>query len=272
MFLIDSHCHLSLLSNIRKDVKNIILQAEKNHVRQILSICISISEFYNMLSLLDKIPNILLSCGIHPLYIENSYSKELLYQLATRKEVIAIGETGLDYTKIVHNAKKQKEVFIDHIQISKIVKKPIIIHSRNATNDIINILSDFNLEIPGCIMHCFTENTKIAKIFLDLGCYISFSGIVTFKNAKIVQDCARYVPDDRILIETDSPYLSPEPYRGGENQPSYLLNIAKYIANLRRTTLKKFAQNTVENFQKLFPEIGKTNKKMCKKNIKENIF
>lgn len=261
MFLIDSHCHLDLLSNSRKDIKNIILQAEKNHVHQILSVCISISQFYNMISLLEKVPNILLSFGIHPLYIEKSYDKKLLHNFATRNDVVAIGESGLDYSKIGHNSKIQKQVFLDHIEISKIVKKPLIIHSRNATHDMIKILSNVNFEISGCIIHCFTENVQIAKIFLDLGCYISFSGIVTFKNAKIIQDCAKYVPDDRILIETDSPYLSPEPYRGKKNQPSYLIYIAKYIANLRSTTLKKFSKNIVKNFQKLFPNTSIFNKK-----------
>ncbi|AFA40962.1 putative metallodependent hydrolase [Wigglesworthia glossinidia endosymbiont of Glossina morsitans morsitans (Yale colony)] len=261
MLLIDSHCHLDFLSNTRKNIKNIVLQAEKNHVNQILSVCISVSQFSNMISLLNKIPNVLLSFGIHPLYIEKSYDKKLLHNFATRNDVVAIGESGLDYSKIGYNSEIQKKVFLDHIEISKIVKKPLIIHSRNATHDMIKILSNVNCEISGCIMHCFTENIQIAKIFLDLGCYISFSGIVTFKNAKIIQDCARYVPDDRILIETDSPYLSPEPYRGKKNQPSYLIHIAKYIANLRNTTLKNFSKSIVKNFQKLFPKHSSKNKK-----------
>ncbi|MDQ1237300.1 MAG: putative metallodependent hydrolase [Wigglesworthia glossinidia] len=256
MLLIDSHCHLDLLQELNKNSKNIndlMKKTKKNHVKKMLSVCISITKFYNMIHLFNNISDIYFSFGVHPLYIDNLYSKQVLYSFANRKDVIAIGETGLDYSNIIYDQKIQKKVFIDHIQISKITKKPLIVHSRNSIVDTIKILSSSNIEKSGCIIHCFTENIKIAKIFLDLGCYISFSGIVTFKNAKIVQDSARYVPDDRILIETDSPYLAPEPYRGKTNEPAYLLEIAKFIAKLRCTTLENFAKNTTKNFQTLFP-------------------
>ncbi|BAC24242.1 ycfH [Wigglesworthia glossinidia endosymbiont of Glossina brevipalpis] len=259
MFLIDSHCHLDLLIDNNKSKNNIddvICNAEKKNVKLILSVCISIDGFFSMKKTLNNRKNVLMSCGVHPLYIDEKYNFNVLKNLSDKNYVVAIGETGLDFSHGKKNIYIQKKVFIDHINISKKLKKPIIVHTRNSAKESFKILKEKNIYQSGCIIHCFTEDKNIAKMFLDIGCYISFSGIVTFNNAELIRESVKYVPLDRILIETDSPYLTPVPYRGKKNQPSYLFFIAKCISKIKKINLEQFSKITSNNFKNLFSNIS----------------
>ncbi|HMI76761.1 MAG TPA: YchF/TatD family DNA exonuclease [Buchnera sp. (in: enterobacteria)] len=262
MFLIDSHCHLDIISHIKdKNAINFVLnKAMNNNVNLFLTIATSIDNFINIKKKISNYNNILYSCGIHPLYQHTINKKTLqtLYTFAKKKSVIALGESGLDYFHQMHNKENQKKLFRQHIQISISVNKPIIVHTRNAMQDTLTILQEEKAEQCQGIIHSFTGDINDAKKILDMGFYISFSGIITFKNTDIIQQVLKYIPLNRLLIETDSPYLSPVPKRGRENQPAYLKYIADYIAKLRKINIEHFTNTTNKNFYKLF-KINKKN-------------
>ncbi|MCW5196599.1 YchF/TatD family DNA exonuclease [Buchnera aphidicola (Pemphigus obesinymphae)] len=198
--------------------------------------------------------NILYSCGIHPLYLSkcNKIDLKILKKLAQEKNVIALGETGLDYYYQKKNKKEQKYVFRKHIKISIELNKPVVVHTRESIDDTLSILNEIESKKCKGIIHSFTGNVSSAKKILDMGFYISFSGIITFKNADEIRRTAKYIPLDRLLIETDAPYLTPVPKRGKENQPSYLKYIADCIVKLRKINMEYFTEITQKNFYELF--------------------
>lgn len=259
MFLVDSHCHLDKLNykNLHKNLPDVLEKSRQSDVKFFLSVTTSISSYKKIKKLIGLIKNIAYTFGIHPLYCEEKHNFTELEMLASDPKVIAVGETGLDYQQntVEKNKKNQKELFRAHITFAKFLKKPIIIHCRNAASDILKMLYEEKYENLGGILHCCTENKQIVKKMLDLGFYISFSGIITFKNACSVRDVARFVPLDRILIETDSPYLAPAPYRGKENQPAWITEVAKTLSIIKNINTNNLADVTTKNFFTLFKQL-----------------
>lgn len=259
--LIDSHCHLEMLdlSEFGNSMDNVLLQAGESQVTEFLSIAVNLETFPQILQTAKQYDNINASAGIHPCHTpEQTISFETLSTLAADQKVIAIGETGLDYymgqgcDPLDQQFEWQRERFRTHIHAAKHLHKPLIIHTREATEDTLQILADENAEQAGGIMHCFVEDYATAERAMEMGFYISFSGIVTFKNAKLIQQVARQVPDNRLLIETDSPYLAPVPMRGKKNQPAYVFHVAQFLAELRSTHIEHIAEITRRNYYKLF--------------------
>ena len=196
--------------------------------------------------------NVLLSCGMHPLNQEDEVNIEQLRLLSDNPSVIAVGETGLDYFYAPETRDLQLDSFKKHIIVAKELKKPLIIHTRDAQEDTLAMLRSEGAAEVGGILHCFTESWEMAKQAIDLGFYISFSGIVTFKNASALREVAKLVPDDRFLIETDAPYLAPVPHRGKENQPAYVVEVAKHLASIRGQSVDTIAKLSTDNFNRLF--------------------
>ncbi|WP_367681201.1 TatD family hydrolase [Buchnera aphidicola] len=192
------------------------------------------------------------SCGIHPLYCSNDNSILELEKFANNRKVIAIGETGLDYYHHRKNVNLQKKFFRQHIRTALKLNKPLIVHTRNSSSDVLKILKEEKAHICKGVIHSFTESKSIAKKFLDMNFFISFSGITTFKNAQHLLEVVKFIPIERMLIETDSPYLTPVPYRGRENQPAYLYNIANYLSKIKNMNLNIFSAITTKNFYRLF--------------------
>lgn len=253
MFLIDSHCHINkLMEKIDDNFSDIMHQSYLNNVKFLLSVCTKLSDLDEMINISNNRKNIFFSCGIHPLNINSKISYKKLEILGSKKSVIAIGETGLDYFNNKNNKIKQQTSFLNHITISKILNKPIIIHSRNSAKDILEILKSEKNNLCGGIIHCFNYEEDIAKHFLNLGFYISFSGLITFKNAYYLKKIINYVPIERMLIETDSPYLSPEPFRGKINRPAYLKYIANFISLVKGIPIEILTSEIFKNFENLF--------------------
>lgn len=254
MLFVDSHCHLDSLDyeKLHRDVDEVMCLAKARDVGFVLSIATTLPGFVSMVDLVGDRPDVAFSCGVHPLNLEQGYDYKELGRLASDKRVVALGETGLDYYYQKDNIPLQQESFRQHIRIGKALKKPVIVHTRDARQDTLNILSEEKASECGGVLHCFTEDLETAKKLLDLGFYISFSGIVTFRNAESLREVARYVPLDRLLIETDSPYLAPVPFRGKENQPAFVRDIAEYIANLKQVSLQELSNKTTANFCCLF--------------------
>lgn len=251
---IDSHCHLNLLADEAGGIPAVLAQAKDNQVDHILCISIDTDSCHEVLSLVENYPDLTGSIGIHPNVDKSeSLSVDALVKLATHDKIIAIGETGLDYFRSEGDVEWQRDRFRTHIAAAKQLKKPLIIHTREARDDTMDILENEDAEQAGGIIHCFTENWQTAKRALDIGFYISLSGIVTFKNAVELQNVAKKLPLDRILIETDAPYLAPVPHRGRTNKPAYVKHVAEFIAELRGDTVENIAQQTTANFHRLFP-------------------
>jgi TatD DNase family protein len=256
---IDSHCHLNLLAEQEGGVALAIDNAKANNVDHILCISIDKSSCHDILALANSNAYLSASVGIHPNIDQTeNFTVEELVTLANQDKVIAIGETGLDYFRSEGDLEWQRDRFRTHIEAAKQLKKPLIIHTREARQDTMDILENENAEAAGGIIHCFTENWETAKRALDIGFYISLSGIVTFKNAKDLQDVAKKLPLDRILIETDAPYLAPVPHRGKTNQPAYVKHVAEFIAELRGEPVEEIAAMTSANFHRLFPTVAST--------------
>jgi TatD DNase family protein len=254
MMLVDSHCHLDRLdlSEYQGDLSAVMSNARQKGVEHFLSVSVDLESLPKVLAIAERFPNIGVSVGVHPTEeISHEPSVEELVQLAKNPLVVAMGETGLDYYRS-HSKQKQEQRFRTHIRAAKLSGKPLIVHTRAARKDTILFLKEEQAEEIGGVLHCFTEDIAMAKQALDLGFYISFSGIITFKNAQEIRDVMLQLPLDRILIETDSPYLAPLPYRGKTNQPAYVYYVAECIAELRGIAYEKVAQQTSENFFKLF--------------------
>lgn len=249
---IDSHCHLDfpdLAANLHQLFDNMV----QNQVTHALCVSVNLEDFPRVRALAETYDHLYASVGVHPDY-ENITEPTVpqLVELAQHSKIIAMGETGLDYFRIKGNLDWQRDRFRCHIRAAKESQKPLIIHTREAAQDTLRIMQEEGAETIGGVMHCFTENWDIAQRAIEMNFYISFSGIVTFKNALMLKEVARKVPLNRMLIETDSPYLAPVPYRGKTNQPAFVKHVAEEIARLREISLDEIATATTENFNTLF--------------------
>ena len=250
--LVDSHCHLNfpeLLANLPAIKQSM----QDNQVSHALCISVTLPDFPQVLALAEENENFYASVGVHPDYedIQEPTVEELI-NLANHPKVIAIGETGLDYFRLTGDLEWQRTRFRTHIRAAIAAGKPLVIHTRNSPEDTLRILREENAQLVGGVMHCFTESLDVALEAIGLGFYISFSGIITFKNAHSIKEVAKHVPLDRILVETDSPYLAPTPYRGKTNQPSYVKHVAEEVANLRGISFDALSAATTDNFFRLF--------------------
>ncbi len=254
--IVDSHCHLDLIEKNGHDIDQIIQNALDNKVGILQTISTKISQIDKILSYTKKYDNVFASVGNHPCNVKDEgvvAAQEIIEICQKNPKIIGIGETGLDYFHDKSNIDQQKESFLQHIKASQEAQLPLIIHSRDCDDDMIAILkSEQQKKKFPALLHCFSSSKKLAEVAIALGIYISFSGIVTFKNAKIVQEVAMLTPEDLILVETDSPYLAPVPHRGKENQPAYTRHTVEFLANLRGQDPEVFAQKTTANFLKLF--------------------
>lgn len=253
--LIDSHCHLDRLdlAALGADLDQVLQQAQAQGVERMLSVCVNLETFPAVLAIAERYPYIHASVGVHPDEREcQEPSVEELCALAQHPKIVAIGETGLDYFHCKGDVGWQQERFRTHIRAALRADKPLIVHSREAKADTIRILREEGAERIGGVMHCFTEDWEMAQQALALNFYISFSGIVTFKNAQQLRDVAQQMPLDRMLIETDSPYLAPAPHRGKTNQPAYVKHVAECIAGLRSLPPSAVEEATSANFAALF--------------------
>jgi TatD DNase family protein len=251
--LVDSHCHLPLMD---EDLDDVFTKAAELGVVHMLCVSVDLESLPEILELAGAYKHIYASAGIHPnTELLQEPTVEDLVRIAAPAEFVAIGETGLDYYRSSGDLEWQRDRFRRHIQAAKTVQKPLIIHSRQTHGDTTRILKEEDAATVGGVMHCFVDDWETAKNAMDMNFYISFSGIVTFKNAREVQEVARQVPLDRMLIETDSPYLAPVPYRGKPNQPGYVYYTAKYLAELRGEAFDRFSRQTTENFFNLFSSI-----------------
>lgn len=254
MNFIDSHCHLNMLdlTPYQGDLGALIEQAKRVGVKHILCVGVDLPHAPEVLEIAERFEHVSASVGVHPSE-QLSLSRADLIEYAQHPKVIAIGETGLDYHYHHTGLAEQRENFRLHIAVAKELRKPLIIHSRDAREDTIQILQEENAQSIGGIMHCFTESWEMAAQALALNFYISFSGIVTFKNAVEVAEVAKKVPLDKMLIETDAPYLTPVPHRGKKpNEPQYVCLVAARIAELRGVPVSQVAQQTTANFFNLF--------------------
>lgn len=254
MLLVDSHCHLDGLDydTLHQNVDDVLAKAQARDVGYLLAVATTLPGYQAMTQLIGKRDNVAFSCGVHPLNLEGGYDYAELRRLAAAEQVVALGETGLDYFYQKDNWALQQESFREHIRVGRALNKPVIVHTRDAREDTLNILREENAQDCRGVLHCFTEDLPTAQVLLDMGFYISFSGIVTFRNSEQLRDVARYVPLDRLLVETDSPYLAPVPHRGKENQPAYVRDVAEYLAVLKGVSLEQLAEATTANFSHLF--------------------
>jgi TatD DNase family protein len=253
--LVDSHCHLDRLelAPYRGDLGAALAAAAERGVTRMLCIGVDRGNAEAVCAIARRYENIYASVGIHPLDIEDEQeSIDSLCRLADRPEVIAIGETGLDYYYSRDNSAAQQQSFRTHLLASARLRKPVIVHSREARDDTIALIRERGDSAIGGVLHCFTESWEMAQQALDLNYYISFSGIITFKNAEDLRAVVRRVPLDRLLVETDSPYLAPVPFRGKSNEPKYTREVAECVAELRGLRFEQIAELTSANFDRLF--------------------
>jgi len=250
--LTDSHCHLNF-EHLRNNLPQILQNARENGVGHMLCVGVTIEKLPEVLALAHAYSNIFASVGVHPDEQKgHEPSIHELVQLADDSRVVAIGETGLDYYRLKGDMTWQQDRFRRHIRAARETHKPLIVHTREAAADTIRVLTEEEAGSVGGVMHCFTESWETARSALDMGFYISFSGIVTFRNADTLRAVAAKVPADRLLIETDSPYLAPMPHRGKTNEPAFVRYVAEEIAKVRGVTFEEIARTTTENFFKLF--------------------
>ena len=260
--LVDSHCHLDHLKlDDREGGLNAVLaDARDRGITQFLSVAVDLATSASLVEITAQYDDVYSSVGVHPLQKINQPvpAVEKLVSLAAAKDVVAIGETGLDNFYSVETHSWQRESFINHLLAAQKTAKPIIIHTRDAQDETIDLLRQYPLSAGG-VMHCFTETWEMAQAAIELGFYISFSGIVTFNSAADLREVAKKVPLDRILVETDSPWLAPVPHRGKQNEPQYVREVAQCIADLRDISLEHLAEITTQNFQRLFKIPAPTN-------------
>jgi len=232
---------------------DVLQRMRDNDVGVAVCIGVNLEDFPNVLALAEGYSQLYATVGVHPEYTDVDEPDEAkLVALAQHSKVIAIGETGLDYYWQKDQPEWQRERFRTHIRAARRCSKPLVVHTRDSAADTLRVLKEEGADAVGGVMHCFTESWDIARLALDLGFYLSFSGIVTFKNATIVKDVAQKCPLDRILVETDSPYLAPVPYRGKPNEPAYVRHVAEEIAKLRSISIESVHQATTDNFYTLF--------------------
>ena len=255
MFIVDSHCHLDALDyeNLHKDIADVVAKAQARDVKHLLAIGVTLSRFEKAYPELAKFPNVSLACGVHPLDLEEEpYDAERLLRLAQDKKVIAIGEIGLDYYWMEDPKEIQIDVFKRQIALSKEHNLPFVVHTRDALEDTYAVIKEVGVGPRGGIMHSYSGSLEMAQKFVDLGMMISFSGVVTFKKALDVQEAAQKLPLDKILVETDAPYLAPVPKRGRENRTGYTRYVVDKIAELRGLTSEEVARATYDNAMRIF--------------------
>ncbi|GAB7562899.1 TatD family hydrolase [Methylobacillus methanolivorans] len=252
--LVDSHCHLNF-PELRQNLPALRAAMQEERVGHALCISVTLPDFPEVLAVAEAHDNFYASVGVHPDYEDEPlFTEDQLVNLAAHPKVVAIGETGLDYFRLTGDLEWQRERFRLHIRAAIRAQKPLVIHTRNAAEDTLRIMREEGADQVGGVMHCFTESLEVAQAAIALGFYISFSGIVTFKNAVALKEVAKAVPLDRVLVETDSPYLAPVPFRGKLNQPAYVRYVAEEIANLRGISYQEVEQVTMENFFRLFKD------------------
>ena len=250
--LVDSHCHLNF-PELSENIQSVRQQMQDAQVGHALCVSVTLDKFPEVLALATEFDNFYASVGVHPDYEDiDEPTVSQLVSLAAHPKIIAIGETGLDYFRLTGDLEWQRERFRTHIRAAIQAQKPLIIHTRSAAEDTLRIMAEEGADQIGGVMHCFTENLQVARAAIDMGFYISFSGIVTFKNATQIKEVAQSIPLDKVLVETDSPYLAPVPFRGKTNQPAYVQHVAQEIANLRGISYAQVAEATTQNFFQLF--------------------
>ena len=253
--LVDSHCHLDF-PEIAGQLDSVFALMRENQVERALCVSVTLEDFPRVRKIAETYQHVHASVGVHPDYEKvDAVSVAELLELADHPRVVAIGETGLDYFRLKGDLEWQRERFRTHIRAARECGKPLIIHTRAAAEDTLRVMREEGAGKVGGVMHCFTESVEVARAAMDLGFYISFSGIVTFKNAKDIKAVAVSVPMERMLVETDSPYLAPVPYRGRTNQPGYVKHVAEEIARLKGVAFEQVCDVTTGNFYKLFNTI-----------------
>ncbi len=252
MQLVDSHCHINFEA-LSQDLDGVLERARSNHVDYMLCVAVNLEDYPQIEKLSANYAHIFSSVGVHPNASEcHDPDCETLVALAENPNVVAIGETGLDYFRSEAGLDRQRQRFENHIEAAKTAQKPLIIHTRAAANETMDMLEGCGAASCGGVMHCFGEDWPTAKRALNIGFYISFSGIVTFKNAKSLRDLAKKIPLEYLLIETDAPYLAPVPVRGKTNEPSYIKHTAELLAQIRNEPIEQLAATTTDNFFQLF--------------------
>ena len=250
--LVDSHCHIDY-EEYADRIPQLLQGMARNQVTHALCVCVNLTDFSRVLALAKGHSQFFASVGVHPDQAESSSpGVDDLIERARHRKVVAIGETGLDYYRQDGDLEWQRERFRTHIRAARECAKPLIIHTRDAGEDTLRIMREERASEVGGVMHCFTETLEVARAAMELNFYISFSGIVTFKNAHAIKDVAKVVPLERMLIETDSPYLAPVPHRGKTNEPGWVRHVAEEIAGLRGVSLEAVAKATTGNFFQLF--------------------
>lgn len=252
---IDSHCHLDRidLKKFDNDFNQLLQTIQQGNVERMLCVAITLEDYPAMKALVEDLDYVDISVGVHPGDIkEEELDLQNLIKLASDDKVVALGETGLDYYYTKDTREQQMAAFRLHLQAANELNKPVIIHTRDARQDTLDILREGKVENCGGVLHCFTESWDMAQQALAMGMYISFSGIVTFKNAQQLRDVAAQVPDDRFLIETDSPYLAPVPHRGKGNHPGWVGHVAQCLAQVRGCSMEKIAELSKQNYLRLF--------------------
>ena len=253
--LVDSHCHLDRLDLTQRSggLDKVISDAQNRGISHLLTVAVDMDSSKSLIDITSKYPNVYSSVGAHPLQDTNPPipAVEDIASLAKAPKVVAVGETGLDNHYGADSYEWQRESFVNHLIAAQDVQKPVIIHTREARKETMDLLQEYRLERAG-VMHCFTETWEMAKAAIDLGFYISFSGIVTFKNAEDLRQVVAKVPLDRLLVETDSPWLAPVPHRGKQNEPQYVYEVAQCVADIKKIDLETLAEATTNNFFKLF--------------------
>lgn len=255
--LVDSHCHLNFidLSEFENNLQQVIDRAHDAGVEHLLSVCVELEDYPRLKEIANEYSDVSISVGVHPnTEMKQEVTRDQLIAMADFPACVAIGETGLDYyrTEAASSRELQRQRFKHHIQAAKATQKPLIIHTRQAAEDTLSLMETEGADDIGGVMHCFAEDMSIARRAMDLNFYISFSGIVTFKNAKNLHEVAKDVPLDRILIETDSPYLAPVPFRGKQNHPALVKHVAEALSELKQVSYEEIARVTTENFYRCF--------------------
>lgn len=253
-YLVDSHCHLADLSYEEKSVEQVLARAYSCKVTHFMSIACTLKDAEKNFKLADKYSNIYLACGVHPLNLEDDpdWKEDDLAKLLSHDKVLALGETGLDYHYMPETAKLQKESFARQIELAVALKKPLVIHAREAHDDTLKLMRSLNARDAGGVIHCFTDSVEMARECLDLGFYISFTGIATFKASDNVREVLKYVPLDRMMVETDCPYLAPVPVRGRENEPAFVRYTLNFISEFKGISQSNLARITSRNFEDLY--------------------
>ena len=253
--IVDSHCHLDD-TNLYNQLDDVVKRAQQNQVKYLLTICTTLESFEKIKLIIDKYKNIFGTFGIHPHESKKYTNIDLKFILNLKKKykkIIGIGETGLDFYYNHSDKEIQKKSFVEHINAASQLNIPLIVHSRNAEIDTYDILKSEkkNSELK-VLMHCFTGSKNFAKKLIDINCYISVSGIITFKNSTELADTVSSIPLNNLLVETDSPYLAPIPYRGKTNEPSYIIHTVKKLSEIKKISKEKVITNTTNNFKNLF--------------------